>query len=112
VTAVGFVAVCVLGAWARTGLVALLDRPAFPWGTLCVNVLGSLVAGVLHARLDGALELVAITGAIGAFTTFSAFAARIAEDLRDGRHGSVAVQGAATVVGTVGAAVLGLVAGG
>lgn len=73
-----------LGAMARFGVVRLstaLFGPEFPFGTLIVNVLGSLVAGVLFVRLtefgsgamDNTLRSLLAVGFLGAFTTFSAF---------------------------------------
>jgi len=71
-----------IGSVARylTGLLTLrLFGPNFPWGTLAVNVIGSLAIGVfaeLIARRFGAsqdLRLFIITGILGGFTTFSAF---------------------------------------
>ncbi|MBX5186421.1 fluoride efflux transporter CrcB [Rhizobium sp. NZLR3b] len=56
-----------------------LMGPAFPWGTLAVNVVGCFVIGVfaeLIARRFNAsveLRLLLITGFLGGFTTFSAF---------------------------------------
>ncbi len=56
-----------------------LGAVAFPWGTLAVNVGGSLLAGVAYAllveRFDAAAEWRALfmTGFLGGFTTFSAF---------------------------------------
>jgi CrcB protein len=56
-----------------------LMGPAFPWGTLAVNVVGCFVIGVfaeLIARQFNAsveLRLLLITGFLGGFTTFSAF---------------------------------------
>ena len=60
----------------------------FPWGTLLINVLGSLVLGVLlgATAVGGSqTELVALlgTGFCGGFTTFSSFGFetfRLAED--------------------------------
>jgi CrcB protein len=54
---------------------------AFPWGTLSVNVLGSLVMGGLVGWLafkagegwSQSLRLFLTTGILGGFTTFSAF---------------------------------------
>ena len=54
---------------------------AFPWGTLAVNVAGSMVMGLLVAWLvtrAGAswsqdARLLLMTGVLGGFTTFSAF---------------------------------------
>lgn len=54
--------------------------PLFPWGTVIVNVAGSLLMGVLAAFLTssvgapgGDLRLLLGTGLLGGFTTFSAF---------------------------------------
>ena len=54
---------------------------AFPWGTLTVNVLGSLVMGIIagwlafkaEAAWAQPLRLFLTTGILGGFTTFSAF---------------------------------------
>lgn len=73
-----------LGSIARYGvnLAAMrLFGPYFPWGTLTVNVVGSLVmgliAGYLAFRADyvwsGGARLFFMTGVLGGFTTFSAF---------------------------------------
>ena len=56
-----------------------LAGPAFPWGTLFVNVAGSLAMGLfigwLARRAGGGqeLRLLLATGFLGGFTTFSAF---------------------------------------
>lgn len=97
-----------LGAVARYGVGIAV---AFPWGTLTVNVLGSLVIGlvwvILQARgMHGALPFV-MTGLLGGFTTFSAFSLdtlRLVEDGRIGTAGgyvlaSVALSLAACAVG-------------
>jgi CrcB protein len=63
--------------------VARLVGTEFPWGTFFVNVLGSLVMGVLvelfALRLDASQELRACltTGLLGGFTTFSAYSAEV-----------------------------------
>lgn len=48
---------------------------AFPYGTLCVNVLGSFLIGLcVHAiPRDHDLGYFIVTGFLGGFTTFSAF---------------------------------------
>lgn len=64
--------------WVSTGVYAWLGRD-FPWGTLAVNLLGSLVMGVLYVmfmeRMTVSPELRAgmLIGLLGAFTTFSTF---------------------------------------
>ena len=71
-----------IGASARHGvnLAALrLVGPAFQWGTMAVNIVGSFAMGLfvaLLARRVGAsdeLRLFVATGVLGGFTTFSAF---------------------------------------
>lgn len=72
-----------LGAVLRHGVGALSLRafgPSFPWGTLIVNVVGSLAMGLLIAGLSAlpggasnSLRLFLATGLLGGFTTFSAF---------------------------------------
>ena len=59
---------------------------AFPWGTLAVNLLGSLAAGAAAAALAGQMfeqaQLVRhlfIIGFCGGFTTFSAFSLQTLE---------------------------------
>jgi CrcB protein len=93
--------------WVRRGLGA-----EFPWGTLAVNVAGSLALGFLfvwfESRAPSAIqrELVAI-GFLGSFTTFSTFSyetvalARAGEVLRAGGYaaGSLALGIVAVLVG-------------
>ena len=51
----------------------------FPWGTLTVNIVGSLLMGWLYvqfserADVSPALRLGLVTGVLGALTTFSTF---------------------------------------
>jgi fluoride exporter len=71
-----------LGAAARYLVNILVTRafgPAFPWGTLCINVAGCFAMGIfiewLTQRTNASLELrmFVATGILGGFTTFSAF---------------------------------------
>jgi CrcB protein len=50
-----------------------LSAVSAPVGTLIVNVLGSLVMGVLFVILSSRLHPLLMTGILGGFTTFSAF---------------------------------------
>lgn len=71
-----------IGASLRylVGLAAVrLSGTGFPWGTLFVNVTGSLAMGLVFALLMRRIELphglglFLMTGILGGFTTFSAF---------------------------------------
>jgi CrcB protein len=70
------------GAPSRYLLEAAISRRAgheFPWGTACVNLLGSFALGLLVGLrefhgLDGDLSTIAGVGFLGSFTTFSTFA--------------------------------------
>ena len=85
-----------IGSMARLWLgmqVALLTRLAFPWGTILVNILGSLVIGFVatltgpNGRVVVPIEAQAfvMVGLCGGFTTFSAFSLQTFELARDGR---------------------------
>ena len=64
--------------WVSTGTHALLGR-GFPYGTLTVNVLGSLLMGFLYVWLldrvvtGPVVRAFLLIGLLGGFTTFSTF---------------------------------------
>lgn len=68
----------VMRYWVSTGVYLLLGR-GFPYGTLVVNVLGSMAMGFLYIlfleRLSNSPEWrgALLVGFLGAFTTFSTF---------------------------------------
>jgi CrcB protein len=76
--AAGGAAGALLRYWVANGVYALLGR-GFPWGTLVVNVLGSLAMGLLFVWLTERSSLgpewraLLLVGFLGAFTTFSTF---------------------------------------
>jgi CrcB protein len=78
VIALGGAVGAVMRYLASTGVYAVLGR-GFPYGTLVVNVVGSLLMGVLTVllleRLSVGPEWRAgiLIGVLGAFTTFSTF---------------------------------------
>lgn len=101
-----------LGASARyvTGLAALrLFGAGFPWGTLTVNIVGSLLMGLAFVLIGqgGRLSPLLMTGLLGGFTTFSAFSLD-AVTLYD--KGSVALAGL-YVIASVTLSILALIAG-
>jgi CrcB protein len=101
------------GAIARYGLEGFISSRnggSFPWGTLTVNVSGSLILGFLFAVLiEGRVVLVpwlrtAMTvGFVGAYTTFSTLTL---ETFRLLEEGSLGLAGA----NAVGSLAIGLVA--
>lgn len=68
----------VLRFWMSSSVHSVLGR-AFPYGTLSVNVLGSLAMGFLFVfslerfSSDPVLRAGVLIGVLGGFTTFSAF---------------------------------------
>ncbi len=107
-----------IGAGARHlfGLQMLrLFGPNFPWGTFGVNIVGSLLMGLLAGlfalKIDLSPELRSFltTGILGGFTTFSAFSLDAVNMLERGDIGlAFAYMGGSVVLG-VGALFLGLV---
>ena len=84
-----------LGGMARywcTGVMARLLGETFPWGTLFVNVLGSLIIGFFATATapDGRLFVGAemrqfvMIGLLGGYTTFSSFSLQTLSLLNDG----------------------------
>lgn len=62
----------------------------FPWGTLVVNVVGSFLIGILFQFFDQTivspdLQLLLLTGGLGAFTTFSTYSLETFHLIQDGR---------------------------
>jgi CrcB protein len=97
-----------LGSMARYGSVGLVARLAgatFPWGTLCVNVVGSFTIGFIATLTssDGRLLVAPDTrafvliGMLGGFTTFSSFSLETMNLVRDGEW----LWAAANVIGSV-----------
>ena len=70
-----------LGAIARYGISGWahgVGPGGFPWGTLCVNAVGSLLIGAFFgmselAPVSSATRLLVAVGFLGAFTTFSTY---------------------------------------
>lgn len=82
----------VLRYWTSTTIHARFGT-AFPYGTLTVNVLGSLLIGFLYiwfierAAAGPALRAFLMIGLLGAFTTFSTFSLETLNLLESGEPG-------------------------
>jgi CrcB protein len=108
----------ILGANARY-LVGLWTAPwsaGFPWGTLAINLSGSLLLGFYLAlvteRFTGraTTRLFVATGFCGAYTTFSTFSYETIALVQRGAVGLAALYVAASVVGGLLAVVAGTLA--
>ena len=106
-----------LGSVARylfVGQAARLLGAGFPWGTLGVNVFGSLVmglaAGFFAARISMPPEMQAFVsvGVLGGFTTFSAFSFDVSQLLERDALMLAVVYGAVSFGLSIGAVLLGL----
>ena len=112
-----------IGAVARYQaghLVANLAGPdnAFPWGTLSINLLGSLLMGGLlgwlaRGSIAGAsadtMRLFIGVGLLGGFTTFSTFSAELVTLMHRGQAAMAFGYGAASLIAGMAAMILGLV---
>ena len=103
-----------IGAVLRYGSVKTatgIFGTGFPYGTLFVNIGGSLVMGVLTVvllgKLDGRYAPLLMTGVLGGFTTFSAFSLDAVTLIEKGRITAAGIY----MGGSVALAMIALVAG-
>ncbi len=107
-----------LGAGARHLVnVAMLAwfGPGFPWATFTVNVIGSLIMGIVVEALmplsgasGAAWRIFLATGILGGFTTFSAFSLDAWLLYERGQHVALVLYVALSVILSVAALVLGM----
>lgn len=82
--------------WLST-VVAKQYGETFPWGTMAVNLIGCVGAGVVFFLteerfvLNPTLRTVILIGLIGGFTTFSSYSLQTFALLRDGEFGMAVV---------------------
>ncbi len=77
-----------LGRYALSGAVYRVAGALFPWGTLCVNLLGCYLIGLLWElsefyTIGPATRSFLFIGVLGAFTTFSTFGLETVNLVRD-----------------------------
>ena len=89
--AIGAVLRYMIGEWIPDG---------FPWGTLTVNLLGSLILGIIVGMsLSAEMGLLLGTGIMGAFTTMSAYSVDLVELFENGEYGPAASYFLMTLLG-------------
>lgn len=107
-----------LGAGARYVTYVEIARwwsSGFPWSTLTVNVVGSLLVGLLAAMFlehwpdTAELRIFLITGVLGGFTTFSAFSLDFMSLVERAQSGAAVLYAASSVILSIGACWAGLV---
>lgn len=101
-----------IGGMARhgVGLLALkMFGPVFPFGTLFINIFGSLLMGIvteywaLKSGLPQPARLLLTTGIIGGFTTFSAFSLETGLLWERGQHWLASLYVASSVAASIAA---------
>jgi CrcB protein len=107
------------GTFARFGFQGLVQSwtgAGFPWGTLAVNVTGSLLIGFI-ARIGTGSSLLSpdlraglLVGFCGAYTTFSTYSYETLTLLHDGAYLRAGAYAAGTVVASLTATAAGFLA--
>ncbi len=99
--------------WASNGVHALLGR-GFPYGTLTVNVVGSLIMGFLYVMflermtVEPEVRAALLVGLLGAFTTFSTFSIETLNLIEQAEYYKAVLNMLLSVLGCVLAAWIGL----
>jgi CrcB protein len=105
----------VLRYWLSTAIQSR-TASAFPYGTLTVNVVGSLLIGFLYIWLTERMVVgpagraFVLIGVLGAFTTFSTFSIETLNLMESGQPGKALVNVLASVIVCVSAAAAGVLA--
>ena len=101
----------------------LLDRAigsrfgkSLPWGTMAVNISGSLLAGIVvgattYETLSPTATALVLTGLLGGFTTASTISYEVAELIGQRRYGGASLVAFGTMILAIGAAFVGLALG-
>lgn len=100
--------------WHLSRIALQLLGPAFPWGTWIVNLLGSLLLGLLagvvvrHGPSGEPLLLFLGVGVLGGFTTFSGFSLEMVQMLERGNALLAVAYAVSSVAGSVMLLIVGL----
>jgi CrcB protein len=112
--AVGGAIGAILRYGVANGVYRLVGRD-FPWGTLVVNVLGSLLMGLLFVllldryALAPALRAGLLIGLLGAFTTFSTFSIETLNLIEQAAYWKAGLNMLVSVFACVGATWIGVI---
>jgi len=106
----------VLRYWVSINTHAIFGRD-FPYGTLTVNVIGSLLMGFLFVlfverwEIETVIRSAILIGLLGAFTTFSTFSIETLNLVEDGSYAKALVNILVSVSASLVAAWLGIIIG-
>jgi len=100
------------GRYWCSGVIARHIGETFPWGTLTVNVVGSLLIGLLatvsepdgRLLMNSTLRQFFMIGVFGGFTTFSSFSLQVLNLVRDGQWAPASLY----IAGSVGLCLIGV----
>ncbi len=92
-----------IGAALRYSISLYFSGDGFPWATLSVNMIGSLLLGIIAVALTQELisqdvALILGTGVLGAFTTMSAFSVETLNMFQNQQASSAIIYIAMTMV--------------
>jgi len=92
-----------IGAALRYAVSIYLSSDGFPWATLSVNMIGSLLLGIVAVALTQGLisqdtALILGTGILGAFTTMSTFSVETLNMFQNQQISSAIIYVVATMV--------------
>ncbi|RMG17279.1 MAG: fluoride efflux transporter CrcB [Deltaproteobacteria bacterium] len=102
------------GRWATGLAVTRLAGTRYPFATFAVNVIGSLLIGLVLEATErpglfaAEIRLAVATGLLGAFTTFSTFSFETLRLIRGGEYGPALLNAVGSVVVCLGACALGV----
>jgi len=97
----------IAGSLARWGISLLIVDPGFPWATLTVNYLGSILLAIIvfyskhHTNPRWWWRPALGTGFCGGFTTYSAFALKIDQDISKHNYHGLLTYSLASIIGTL-----------
>lgn len=101
------------GSMLRYGSNLLISNKNFPYATLCINIIGSFIIGLVIAfslkneSFANNWKLFIATGICGGFTTFSAFSLENLQLIQNGKYFLFALYVFVSVLAGLGAAFTG-----